>query len=481
MPAEVIPFSELAIGRLRPSISTHKDKPEGYGRMDNCWGSREVDGAIDSVPGFVSISAASQALRGLVYAKASTGVKLLLAVGATKLFSVSLADATYGNFTELATGLTYGQEFGYVIYDDAIYLFNGATPRKITIVASPVVSAISVDRPAAADVATITTARAGSGKVRGTVKYFLAEVTDPDAGDEGAISVAFGQINAKKGKKIDITFPNDAAFNSKTFRIYRTYENGEDPFSALEVDVGASGGTFTDNVPDEGEDALGDPPLLNGDPPPDDILASVMHLNRAWALGDDSLLYYSDVNHPDSWFTAANGNIISVFKNDGDSGTALGVDGDDLIIWKANHMYRLVGLLEEEFALRRITRSTQDARNIGTPSINSVTAVPGGFVFYWKQAIYTYFQGRIRRISDEIEKHFTSNLDLNEDQIHLGYDSFNERAWASLPINGQRASHVYFYDFKESYWTGRAEYGIKSYTYVEDNNDNLRLWGVGVN
>lgn len=487
MPRDVITISEPAVGRLRPSISPTQQDPAGYSRMDNCWAVPRSDGAIESVPGFYPVSTASQRLRALIYAKSEAGVKLLLAVGATKLFSISLADdSTFGDFTERATGLTYGQEVDWVVYGDAVYLFNGALPKKITIASTPVVSDPGVERPDVADWVSeggVVVAIGAAGKVRGIVKYFISEV---DTAVEGALSVEFGKTDLKSTpSKVTLTFDptaltTPADMQNKDFRIYRTYADGEDPFLVGTVEVGTTSTVFTDNVDD---DDLGDGrPISHGDPPPDGVLPAVMHLERAWGA-DGSDLYYSDVTQPESWFASANGQVISVFEDDGDNITALGSTRDGLLIWKQDHMYILTGKLEEEFVVDRITQSHQQSRNVGTPTVNSLAAVPSGFVFYWNHAVYTYINGRIKRISQEIESdfggRFGANIDKYEDQVHLGYDSFNGRAWLSVPLIGSTSSHTYFYSFRLGYWVGRMEQGLKGYQYVDDANGDLRLWALG--
>lgn len=491
MPLPVRTLSEVAVGRLRPSISPAQPDPAGYLQMLNCWAAPRTDGTIESVPGYRSISTASEDLRQLIYAKASDDTKLLLAVGATQLWSVSLADdATFGNFTSLATGLTYGQEVAWVIYKDAIYLFNGTLPKKVTVAASPVVSNPGLARP---DMATfeseggITFTKVGTGNIHGVVKYFISEVTE-SGGDvtEGALSVASADIDTKnKPDKIEIDFipanlttPSDMA--NKDFRVYRTYADGEDPFYVDTIEVGASGSTYTlvDNVPDVGEDGLGDPPLLHGDEPPSGLTTAVMHLERVWGA-DGSDLYYSDVKEPESWFTSPEGQLISVFKNDGDVITALGSSREGLVIWKRDHMYIVLGRVEEELVVDRITQSHQQTRNIGAPSANAVAAIPSGFAFYWKRALYTYIRGRITRVSPDIESDLGPNLDKFEDQVHVGYDSFNGRVWLSVPLSGSVGSDTYFYSLRLQRWVGRMERGHKAYQYIEDANDNLRLWALG--
>ena len=303
------------------------------------------------------------------------------------------------------------------------------------------------------------------GEVKGAVKYYISEVTGTNPIQESALSVSFAPIDCGDGNRPVLTF-NDTVgseFYGNTYKIYRTTKDGAHPFFVAQIDVAsaAPGTKFTDAVPDH---ELGDLPFLHGDVPPTEATAAISYLNRLFLLAG-SRLYWSDISidgaHPESFWTAENGNWIEVYGDDGDVGVALARVPDGLLIFKKNHAYKLIGKTPSEFVLSEITFGDSGGRVLGTPSTTSLVAIPGGVAFYYAGAVYIYSGGGIRKISQDVEDHLRPVGDtLFATKVYLGYHADRGQLWLSLDYPVSPAVGTLIYSLDMGMWVGGD---LKSY------------------
>ncbi|MFQ5990806.1 MAG: hypothetical protein ACE5NA_00075 [Nitrospiraceae bacterium] len=326
------------------------------------------------------------------------------------------------------------------------------------------VSTIGLQRPDVSQVV-VSLSPGGRDNVRGFVKYWISEVQGIV---EGPLSLPSATVNAFQvvndehvGTRVELTF-DDALYYNNTYRIYRTYKDGPDPFFIGEIEVGPStpGATFVDDVLDAD---LGDPPELMGDPPPASITSAITFFGRMYGQAKN-VLFWSDVEEPESWFTATDGNFRIVGQNDGDVGSTL-IRGDDSILFgKQSHLYGLFGRTPREFEIVELRPSDQPTRSIGVPSPNAFTYYEGGIFFYFDKRFYQYAGGRtIRRLSGLIEediKFYIGDGDfLGTDpwDVTIGRHAERGRVWATV------AESTIFYDENLRRFVGAAKYGYRAY------------------
>lgn len=304
----------------------------------------------------------------------------------------------------------------------------------------------------------------GANRVKGIVSYFISEVTG--TGTEGALSDAFGEIDCADGSRNDLDFDH-ADYHDKIIRVYRTYKDGADPFYVRQFTVpssGAGGHTITDGKPDH---RLGDPPYANGNLPPAAITSVVTFFNRVYGLAGNDL-YWSDLNQPESWFTGALGNRLTVGYNDGDVGTVLATDTDGILVFKKRHLYKVFGREPREFEIHELAPADQTTATIGTPSIGSIAyTTDAGIVFYFNQGLYSYRNNRIvrigRDIEDDLQTYITSYGTGSFDEsgawdVNLGYQPQTGRVWATID-----QQFTVFYDTKLGRPVGAQRWGYGCY------------------
>ena len=292
----------------------------------------------------------------------------------------------------------------FTVYADKILCFNGsATPFQISISAGTATS-IGLTQPSVTNASAAIVGGSPAGNVKGTVKYYIAQITGTAPNiTEGALSVSFGQVDAAsvndgEGTQVSIDLTH-ADFGSNTYRLYRTYANREAP-NFLATVVG--GNSYTDNIVD---DELGDLPRLHGDPPPAAITATAVYNDVVYGIADN-LLYYSDPGEEESWWTATDGNSISLDRGDGDVATALFVEPDGVVIFKRHHILKLLGGGPEDYRLIPVTPTDQSVPTVGTENINTICGIPGGAFFYYEGGFYVYSQGQVQRVSEAIDRLF---------------------------------------------------------------------------
>lgn len=445
-----------------------------FRKLDNCITSLTREGTIEVTPGFRAVSDLGELGLAFAYTRAQDGSSILIVATADKLLSVSLEDATLGDVTTIKAGLTTTQT-SFTTFEDLLLFFNGVDPpQRVSIEAVPVADDIGVETP---DVTLMTTVLSpgGDNQVRKVVRYWIAKMDQPTV--EGATSLSFGEINAADGNRVLVNFPEDAEFNGFTFRIYRSEADGFTKNYLAEVDVPASGGlVYVDDTPD---DELGSLPEANGDQPPPEITSAVNHFERVFGMAG-SVVYWSDLGLAESWWVSESiGNFLEVFGSDGDTGTVLARDIDGVLLFKRNHLYKLLGRIPEDFVVTEITLSDQDGKNIGTPTNKSLVAIPGGVVFYWNRSVYLYRSGAISYISGDIRGDLeVPLLERNEDKVELGYDPVRRHVLVSLPLAGEENTHTYIYSADRRAFIGRMTVGFRDFTVIENEFGNLELWAV---
>jgi hypothetical protein len=314
---------------------------------------------------------------------------------------------------------------------------------------------------------------------------------DKDSNDnDGTLSAAtmwqsnavYGEpvINAGTGSRVDIVFA-DERFHGQTYKIYRSYEDAASPFFLTQFEVTApavagtpdANNTYTDDILDR---SLGDPPYLHGDQPNPVAIPSVVHANRIF-IASGNRVYWSDIANEESFWWEdetdtdghnETGNYIQVYPDDGDTITALASDHDSVIIFKANHAYRLYGRRPQDFQLRPVIPGAGNAVVIGCPNQNSVCATPNGLVFYWNRAVYLFAGGGIRKISDPIAEALDVSFGgayANDEYVGaaIGYWAENGQVWLSLPNNSSNgtANVSFIYCLETGRWIGYRNAGYQ--------------------
>ena len=106
-----------------------------------------------------------------------------------------------------------------------------------------------------------------------------------------------------------------------------------------------------------------------------------------------SRVYWTWENTPDN----VEG-FLDVFPQDGDVITGIIAVGPNLLVFKRNHVYQILGFSPEDFEVRLITS------NIGCIAPRSICIMPHQESAIWlgEDAVYTFDGGAVRRVSDKI-------------------------------------------------------------------------------
>lgn len=363
--------------------------------------------------------------------------------------------------TSIKAGLSSGQEFGICEMDQKLFFFNGKnTPFKATIDAVPTVTNIGLPRlSVGASTATVTV----GGNVKGTVRYYVADVS---VTTEGALSAEFGVVDCGDGASVALAVL--PAFTT-ALRIYRSTANGAQPRYLAEI---SSGTTYTDNTADED---LGGYPEAHGDPPPITCLPAIVHYNRIFtagrsphqisgtggAQGATNTLFWSDFGSPESFFTTSVGNWIEVQGDDGDVIVALAKEPSGIVLFKRNHIYRLIGRNPEDFQLTEVTLPDPQGRAGGAYGIRSVVSVGNALAFAWAQGVYLYSDGQIAKISNQLDGVFTSSTQ----NLRLGF--WPKKQW--LYVEQVFSQKIWIFDLFSARWIG----GLKLIASASDGT----CWG----
>lgn len=448
----------------------------GFRRMKNAWLAPDTRGAIEPVPGWTKENDASltlgEVLRSIAYTEDHANDERICVVrGGTKLWRIRLNDN--GTELELKGSLPNGKRMAFVTFGGKLLCFDGSTtPFEVEIqeTGTPTVQDIGLTRPDVTGASSALNA-ASTGNVEGIVKYFVSHVDSSN--NISALSEAFGEIDAKDGKQIDLSgIPLDSA--SGKARIYRTAADGSRAFYLTQVE-GTAGGTTT--YTDDTEDALlGGIPTLHGDPPPAEIIDATVLNNRVYGITADGDLYYTDQDEYASWFVL--GNQISVYKNDGDEATAIVSDSSGLIIFKKNHAYRIQGETPSQFQVIPLASNDPERRYVGCPHHQAVVAVPGGFYFYHNQRLYSYSASRIRTTLSDIDDIFLQIDPTDDDDVGLSYFPKYNQVWVSLPVEASVPTRTYLLDLDEGKIVGELSRGTRHAAGVTKNDGSLEFWTI---
>lgn len=459
---------------LRTIISDY-DSQRGFTQLDNVWLDPDARGALSAMSGFVKVNSSAitgHPLRTVKTVKGNDGVILRFVCSTDRVVRVDAA----GTVTDVKTGLTNADHVGIeVLKNFAIFFNKSDTPFKATIEASPTVSDMGVGRP---DVSSVTvTPSPGGGAVRGTPKWFVAYMSGTV---EGALSLPFQHYKSIGGAgAFTIVLGNLPLGPGGESVLYRTYEFGGQPFFVARLSGDDDGTTSYNDIAADSD--LGDLPYLHGDPPESEFGSVVTYIDRVFALRGNRV-YWTDQREPESWYVEAeDGNFLWVYRDDGDNGVTLMRDLDGILVFKSDRLYKIVGRTPAEFIVVEITFSDNGRRALGTPSQNSVVAVPGrGVAFYWNRRIWLYTGGVVRSISSEISDDLFSIRRQDEALgVALGYYARRDQLWVSLPmVSGNNPTHTYIYDFLAQQWIGRKTVGFRGYASIIDENGVEAFWGL---
>jgi hypothetical protein len=347
------------------------------------------------------------------------------------------------------------------MFDNLLHVYFGDSGGTAYTYDGSSLATAGVARP---DVSGSSSSAGAAGAVRGIVKYFLS-YSDTDGVTEGALSTAFGEVDAGDGSIITLSSIPDSGDSDKK-RLYRTFADGSQPFFLATLDDGTT--TYEDNIADVD---LGDLPFLHGDPPPsEEIVAAAAHLNRIFLLTRDSILYWSDPGNGESFYTQANGNWVEIQKNDGDYGSALLSTNQGLMIFKKNHLYILTGRTPNTFNL--VPLKPTGGKTIGCASHLSVTDTPHGVFFYWKNELYKFEGGGVIPVSQKIpgvlpfENRITALGDTEAPLINVQYLP-NARSVVVVYANATLDSiQTWMYDPLLDKWVGATSTSPSGHTVV---------------
>jgi hypothetical protein len=268
-------------------------------------------------------------------------------------------------------------------------------------------------------------------------------------------------IDLGDGDRVTVTF--DSTLYGKKLRVYRSQANGAQPYYLRTFTPSSGTPSFTDSTEDGN---LGDLPFLHGDQPPEYARAAVAHANRVFVASGNKL-YWTDISSDESYWTADNGNWIEIAPDDGDVITALASDYDSIIIFKANHIYRLNGRRPEEFTLRPLVPGTSIPVSVGAPNINAVCTTPLGVAFYWNRKVFMLSGSQLTRISDPIAEDLNadnvvlgkSNENTEWDSANVGYHAGRNEIWLCLGSNSAVPNKSWIYNLTSREWVGKRDRG----------------------
>jgi hypothetical protein len=457
------------------NTSTNPHQNEGLIQLDNAWLDPDDVGSVATIPGITALNSDLGDFRlNLIYGGADTAPaarpdkvtsRFRVIVGSTKAWTIK----PDGTTAEINTGFDDDQPWNACILGGFMHFYSGLTgankPWKSTLdIVTPVVSDIGLNRPDVVGPPAASSATgAGAPDPKGIVKYWVSHISGTT---EGPLSAEFGEIDAGEGVSIDLS---NIPLSGGKAKIYRSYRDRATPFFLAET----TSASYNDKIADI---ELGDPPLLHGDPPGEAHVCAV-YLTRVWIAGGN-FLYWSDVDEPESFWNA--GNYVVVGGDDGDIISALYPTSDGLYIFKENHIYKLIGLTSEDFRVINLTDSDPVSRVLGTPSQNSVTGIPGGVAFYYKNRIYTIIANQVKEISGPIRNDLSTISNSDEyRELALGYFPGNSILHFSGPISASsRPNKTYLYDLDRRQWIGTMDRGFRGFLATEDANNNLVFWGL---
>jgi hypothetical protein len=445
-------------------------------RAENWWPGTYNLGSLEVVSGFARIGpdpGGAGNLTMVAYGeKSSTQTRRYFCSTNTSTYIIT----TNGTATEVKTGLTADTKHTVVSFGDKVLFFpyDGTTPYKhdFTSVTASSFSDIGLTQP---DVTSSLSVTNGDGGVKGVVKYFCAFMSGTTM---LALSEAFGEIDAGDGSTIDLSsIPTDSNQNRW---IFRTRENGEQPYFVGSIDDGTTT-TFSDEKADFD---LGFPPPVHGQPPPDGTKYAVVYNNRVYAAGSNEKdLIYSDINKPESF------NLFSVYQvggKDGDQISGLAKIRGAVLVFKKNHLYKVAGQDPEVdmIGVDSVRSDDPESRAIGCPDQKALCGTPDGIFFYYNRNFYMLSnQCTVTPLSQHFEDELRDDINQSkEENIVCEYDPNRKIVYASVPISSStypKRTYLYFVELGAWY---RMSKGFTDLAVVEvgsDGNppDSYQLWG----
>ncbi len=456
---------------------------KGLEAMDNVRLSPDDYGAIESMPGYSKVNSAGfnagaatfHTIRSVVK---SNGTRKNL-VGWKDGTKIRISDIQNGGTeTDIITEATANiartvPDFSVATLADTVLIANGTdTVAKYDFTTA---SKAGLTVPTVTSVT--ATPKGETGKnVFGIVKYYLATISGTaESALSAPIPGATGVNAGANGDRVDLDLNNMAA---GTYRVYRTIrERAEARFLTESV----HGGTLTDNTLDA---ALGELPFLHGNVPPPGMVSLLVHQGRAWGLRKDGWLYWCELQRDgpavESWWTEDGGNKVQVNRDDGDFGVALVSDGNTILVFKENHIYRILGTeFPDNISIQSVTAASQESKSVGLPSEYALATTPGGFAFYHNRTVYAYQGGQLQAISQDIEDDLFAIRSQDEaDGVYLGYFPKRRHLYVSVPLSaGVTPTHTYVYDMDQGQWLGRYTKGFRGFAATEVS-DEEEFWGL---
>jgi hypothetical protein len=473
-----VKHTRVLFGDLRYVTQDNPYKPSGIRKMKDVWLDPSGDGYVSVFPGYSEVvdladSSTPYAL-GMVHSTKADDTYIEYPVivvydAATPQYIVYILkeDGT----TQTVTTLTeYRRHAGGLVNytgDEKVYLYTGVTGTSTLGFSFPIdpddlaadgTSNIGLERP---DVATSGAASAlgsSGGAVKGVVKYFVSYTTQ-DGTDEGALSVAFGKIDAGDGYDINLTgIPTDGT-NKR--RIYRTFSDGDQPFHVTTLND--SDTTYTDNIADVD---LGDLPLKYGDPPnpSDGYSSAVIHFGRAYIVGtfsEPNRVYFSDPKEYESFYTALGGNWFTI--DDSFKVRTIGRVPAGLIVLGSHSGYLLRGRSPSDFIVQELMPVGGSEYGVGCQQQGSLVHTPYGVFFYDNVGYKVYAispDGQLRIISDDIGKDLRDNgIDQSDVASNVNLSWWSKFNLLFVSINNKK---TWAYDIAAGKWIGRAEFGPRA-------------------
>jgi hypothetical protein len=463
---------------LMPLPAGFASKPSPYTtgkftKLENWWPAPEDDGSIQVVPGFLSLntSLGSFEFKTIAYAEKTTQVRLKIVTGNTSVWTMTDAGVT----ASLTSGLTAGLRHSILTFQDLVLFFNGTdTPFKYNFTT---VSDIGLTQPT---VSSSTSALSGTeGNVKGVVKYFVSFMSTTT---EGALSDAFGEIDAGNGNQIDLAAIPTGGGGVTARILYRTQDGFDYPFLLATIEDNTTT-DFTDDIDDLD---LGRPPKIHGAQPPFNFHYAILHFNRIWAAGGTAApsdLYYTDLNEPESWYEF---NFESIWKQDGDRITGLARDRQGILIFKNNHLYKMIGQDPQAQTMRitEISPSAQTDHTIGTPSHWSIASTPVGHIFYYNRGVYAVGEDcSLSYLSREIEDELHADINQAAQEVVVAAYWPDRRVYyLSVPTGSSTTPTRTYGLFVDTGAWFRVTEGFSALAVVETGtnglpSDGFQLWG----
>jgi hypothetical protein len=406
--------------------------------------------------------------------KATTQARRWFCGGDTSTWLFTQADAT----VKIKGGLTTDTYQTVVDFEDVTLFFpyDGVTkPYKYDYSAddNTAVSDIELTQP---DVSSSLAATNGEGVITGIVKYFIAFISGTD---QLALSEAFGEIDAGEGSTIDLSALPTSAGQGRY--IFRTMAGGAQPFFAGAISSSDDTvTTWTDEVDDT---ELTFVPKQHGSPPPLGTKYAVVYNNRVWCAGETPHeVIFSDLNEPQSYNTYS---FFSISGKDGDEITGLATMKDRIIVFKNNHIYKIVGQDPEaqEMPVSPVRSSDPKHRSIGCPDQGALCTTPNGIFFYYNNNFYMMSnQCQIRTLASHFEDELRADVNqARQERIRCWYDPNRRLVYASVPTGSEdypTRTYLYFLDFDAWY---KMTPGFTAGTVVEIGDDgqppdSFQIW-----